>query len=288
MSTGRELRLRDLAARIRAIEKRYDAAAAHQFIDQPEMPHLPTDWPEIDAILGGGLAAGGLHEWFGIQETRNGDVARPVRSSDHRWTPPLCILAHLAWQAFQHHPCSPWTLWIGERCHPYPRLLIRDGGTERRLLKHSLFIASRDAASRLWAIDSALRSPAVGVIVADGSGFNRAATQRVQSLARTQSKWVLAACPPRQQAELSAAQTRWLVHSMPSASGKLVAGIHPQWKIELLRCKGMRPTGAVCEWLLEWNRAEGTVGLSARLADLAGSTEKQGRVPPALLKQRTA
>jgi len=288
MGVNREVGLRDLAERIRAIEQRHDAVPRHGFIDQPAIGHFPTGWPEIDAVLGGGLAAGGLHEWFGVQEADGNDQPRPVRSLDQRWTPPLCILAHLAWQALDHHPSLPWTLWIGERCHPYPRILIRDGGKDRRLLKRLLFVESHDAASRLWAIDSALRSPAVGVIIADGSGFNRAATQRVQALARTQSKWVLATCPPRQQSEHSSAQTRWLIHSMPSATGKQTAGVHPRWTIELLRCKGMRPTGAAHEWLLEWNRAEGTVGLSARLADLAGSPEKQTRIASIRCKQRTA
>ena len=288
MGVSREVGLRDLAERIRAIEERHDAVPRHGFIDQPSTAHFPTGWPEIDAILGGGLSAGGLHEWFGVEDAIGKDRTGPVRSSDPRWVPPLCILSHLAWQALDHHPSLPWTLWIGQRCHPYPRILIRDGGKDRGLLKRSLFIAAQDAASRLWAIDSALRSPAVGVIIADGTGFNRAATQRVQALARTQSKWVLATCPSQQQGELSAAQTRWLIRSMPSATGKQTAGVHPRWNIKLLRCKGMRPTGAAHEWLLEWNRAEGTVGLSAQLADLAGSPEMQAHVASTRRNKRTA
>lgn len=278
MGVSREVDLRNLAARIRAIEERHDVVPRHGFIDQPASAHFPTGWPDIDTVLGGGLAVGGLHEWLGVEEAGGSGSTGGARSLDARWTPPLCILAHLAWQALDHQPSLPWTLWIGERCHPYPRVLIRDGGRDRRLLKRSLFVASRDAAARLWAIDSALRSPAVGVIIADGSGFHRAATQRVQSLARTQSKWVLATCPSRQQSELSAAQTRWLIHWMPSVPGKQTAGGHPRWIVELLRCKGMRPTGAAHEWLLEWNRAKSTVGLSARLADLAGPPETEAHV----------
>jgi protein ImuA len=26
----------------------------------------PTGWPAVDAVLGGGLRAGSLHEWFGV------------------------------------------------------------------------------------------------------------------------------------------------------------------------------------------------------------------------------
>jgi hypothetical protein len=217
------------------------------------------------------LAAGGLHEWFGVEE----GGTQPRAAVLHRWSPPLCILVHLAWQALSREASPPWTVWIGRRCHPYPRVLIRDGGQDRRLLTRSLFVAPRDSTARLWAMDLALRSPAVGCVVADGSGFDRAATQRVQQLARTQGKAVLAACPAAQRSELSAAQTRWRIRA--------------RWIVELLRCKGMRPAQEHHEWLLEWNRAEGSVHLSTRLVDPVGAAERADRrAARGRLRQRTA
>ncbi|QDV90587.1 hypothetical protein RAS2_16670 [Phycisphaerae bacterium RAS2] len=288
MGIGRHVDLRELAGRIRAIEERHDASAAHSFIDEPTKDHIPTGWPETDAALGGGLAAGGLHEWFGVDNPPGRESAgSAARSLGHRWTPPLCILVHLAWQAAERPSSQPWTVWIGKHCHPYPRVLIR--GRERGLLDRSLFVAPRDAASRLWAIDLALRSPAVGCVVADGGGFDRAATQRIQLLARNQTKAVFSACPPRQQDELSAAQTRWRVCAAPPPGKKSSNGIEPRWIVELLRCKGMRPVQAHRKWLLEWNRAQGAIHLSARLADPAGSSEKHvQRADPVPLQHRTA
>lgn len=282
MSTRRHVDLRDLTERIRAIEQRHETAP-NRYVDEPVNDRIPTGWAEIDAQLGGGLSAGGLHEWFGVEEALDGDAAR---STGRRWSPPLCILVHLAWQALDHAPSEPWTLWIGGQCHPYPRVLIR--GEDRRLLERSLFVAPRDAASRLWAIDLALRSPAVGCVVADGSHFDRPATQRVQLLARSQGKLVLSACPPKQRDELSAAQTRWRIRAAPPPEDASKKEIHPRWSVELLRCKGVRPAQSHCVWRMEWNRGQGAVHLSARLADLAGPPQKQAPRSERPRRQQTA
>ena len=290
MGTSRQVDLRGLAERIRAIEQRHEPAA-HRYIDPPAGDHIPTGWAEVDAVLGGGLPAGGLHEWFGVEEASREEEQPVSRSSGTRWSPPLCILVHLAWQALGREASPPWTVWIGRRCHPYPRVLIRGGGKDRHLLARSLFVAPRDVAARLWAIDLTLRSPAVGCVVADGSGFDRAATQRIQLLARTQGKTVLAACPALQRAELSAAQTRWRVRAVEDSPDRLLScsPVLIRWSVELLRCKGMRPTQDHREWFLEWNRAEGAVHLSARLADPAGAAKRPiRRAALGRPRQRTA
>lgn len=265
MSTTRHVNLRELTDRIRAIEQRCEISDG---VDEPAVDHIATGWADIDATLGGGLAVGGLHEWFGVDDAAVSE-SRPL---DTRWTPPLCILAHLAWQAFDRSSSSPWVVWVGRACHPYPRVLVR--GADRRLLERSLFVSPRDVGGRVWAMDLALRSQAVGFVVADGSGLDRSATQRIQLLARSQTKVVLAGCPPRQRSILSAAQTRWLVRTEHAPGQRRAGEIRPGWSVELLRCKGMRPTQDHPVWHLEWNRAEGVVHCSARLADLAGSPQK--------------
>lgn len=290
MNAGRHVDLRDLAERIRSIEKRHGVAADDRFIDPPAREVISTGWAEIDAALGGGLPAGGLHEWFGVEDAAARDSSVSAnRASPHLWPPPLCILIHLAWQALDHDASSPWVVWIGERCHPYPRALVRGRSPDRRLLERSLFVAPRDAATRIWAIDLALRSHAVGVVIADGSAFDRAATQRIQLLAKNHAKIVLAACPPRQRGSLSAAQTRWRVCTSPPRRRKRGSSIAPGWSVELLRCKGVRPAQDHREWLLEQNRDEGAIHLSARLADLAGAPAAQSPGAAAVdLRQRTA
>lgn len=286
-----------LAEKIRAIEGRYTlgAASSRNFIDgggphpgplpRGEGDLIPTGWDGIDEALGGGLSSG-LHEWFSGEEKV--------------WAPPLCILVHLAWRATECARAARWVVWVGRTCHPYARVLVRgtrDRGpgtrevsvaqANRRLLNHSLFVAPRDGAARLWAIDLALRSEAVGLVIADGSGFDKAATQRLQLLARSMEKWVLAARPGRERSLLSAAQTRWVIRAVEQVNRRPGEGratsILPRWSVELLRCKGLRPVGDL-KWLLEWNRAEGAVHLSAPLAGVAGAAEVSKRPR----QQRTA
>ena len=281
---------RHLAEKIRAIEGRYTlgAPSSRACIEAVDTQVIPTGWGGIDEVLNGGVPIG-LHEWF------SGGGGKEERA----WAPPLCILVHLAWQAVECARAARWMVWIGRACHPYARVLVRgkgkrDQGTgNRRLLEHSLFVAPRDGAARLWAIDLALRSEAVGLVIADGSGFDKAATQRLQLLARSMEKWVLAARPMRERDVLSAAQTRWLVRTVEqenrgageSRVSRLLSGspVLPRWSVELLRCKGLRPVGEL-NWLLEWNRAEGAVHLSAPLAGVAGTAEVSERPR----QQRTA
>jgi hypothetical protein len=281
MAVARHILASELAEKIRAIEGRYTlgAPSSRTCIHSSGQSVISTGWLEIDHALRGGLPTG-LHEWFSGAETKNHRV----------WSPPLCILVHLAWQAIQQTLASRWTVWVGQACHPYPRVLVKD--KDRRLLEHSLFIAPRDVATRLWAIDLALRSPAVGAVIADSSGFDKAATQRLQLLSRSEEKWALAARPSREQDMLSAAQTRWTVRTAEqkkaveskASTARLLtsSSVLPRWSVELLRCKGVRPTQDHPEWLLEWNRAEGAVNLSAPLADLAGAAGEPPR------QQRTA
>lgn len=280
--------LRALAEKIRAIERGPHASTLLDAAPE-EVRHerrLSTGWPEIDAAMRGGIAAGGLHEWFGIYHALDaattGAPREPIRqtaaprrakagamASAVRWTPPLCILVHLAWRAIAHNTARPWIVWVGRKCHPYPRVLMGRRGGADGLIEKSLFVAPRDGPARLWAVDLALRSPAVGTVIADGCGFDMAATRRIQLLARDQSKWALVARPPGEIDKLSAAETRWRVTAAPGGGNE--TGVVPRWNVELLRCKGMRPNTDSRSWLLEWNRVEGAVHLSAAVADLAGA-----------------
>lgn len=222
---------------------------------------ISTGWPPVDVALGGGLLCGALHEWFGLTHLPDGQ--RPAAP----WSPPLCVLVHLAWRAIEASSSSLWTVWIGKRCFPYPGILVRDDGNDRRLLERSVFVDPRDTSSRLWTIDLALRSPVVGVVIADGSKFQMAATRRVQLVAKANRTCALLVRPPWEQGELSAAQSRWLIRWEPSTHNDAAFPVNPRWSVRLLRCKGVQPDQARGVWALEWDRATSTVGLSAPMAN---------------------
>ena len=104
------------------------------------------------------------------------------------------------------------------------------------LFERSVFVdpgRSRNSEGEtLWAIDTALRSPSVTAIVADGSGLGMAATRRLQLVAADSSALVLLARPPDEVGEVSAATTRWIVER------DLAWEQRPRWRVKLLRAKG--------------------------------------------------
>jgi hypothetical protein len=195
-----------------------------------------------------------------------------------------------------------WAVWIGRRCFPYPAVLVRrfGNGCEKGvshqhenlshqqhwqqaasgthspklintdlLLQRSLFVAPRSPADRLWAIDLALRSPVVSVVVADGSDLDMAATRRIQLVAKNHESQAFFIRPPWEQSEPSAAYSRWLVRNAAASHGN--KNINPVWTVELLRCKGVHWGTMANIWSLEWNRVECTLHPSSALADSAGA-----------------
>lgn len=123
-------------------------------------------------------------------------------------------------------------VWVGHRCWPYPPAL------GQALLECSVFVAPPTRAERLWAIDVALRSPAVAVVVADGRGLSLANSRRLQLACEAGGAMGLVVRPARERTELSAATTRWLVSPGPVDPAHPIA---PTWTLELLRRKGLRP-----------------------------------------------
>lgn len=259
----RAQRLSELRAAITAIETG-SAAAGNAPAPADRAPRAR------ESALGRWLACPGVHEWFGVEgaaEVGAGGAAggtggagvAHVRQSGFEaplWVPPIAVLLHLARRGLSKG--SPRrVVWIGRRCWPYP-------GTPRAdpLLRRSIFVDPPDDAARLWAIDLAARCPAAAVVVADGSGLEMAATRRLQLAAEAGSALVLCARPPGELKRLSAAATRWVVHSAPAP------GMSPRWIVELVRCKGARAGPVrVRRWTVEWNRVKRGVVIHAALLE---------------------
>ena len=273
-----------LVDQIRTIERRLGretvrSGASHEDDDRFL---IPLGFTEIDAALGGGLSRAALHEWFGVG---NGDEPPEPRKYSV-WVPPLLPLVHLARQALvgatgSLNPPSAasgsfqrYAVWIGRRCVPYGGVLLGAEG-DRSLLERSLFVIVDRAVDRRWTADLALRCPTVAVVVTDGSGFDMAATRRLQLVAKTYRTPIFLARPPWEVRQLSAAQTRWLVR-WDAAAGTVDDEsnvLNPRWSIELLRCKGGQPEYRPRVWALEWDRDQGALRV---LAPLAGATGDAG------------
>jgi hypothetical protein len=156
------------------------------------------------------------------------------------WSPPLTILSHLATQSLilaERTTGTPATLlWIGRAVWPYAHSIAR------RALDVSLFVHATRPADRLWAADLAIRSRIAAAVVLDASGFDLASTRRLQlaaesaSALRDSGTLCLLTRPPWELSILSAATTRWSVSPVVSPNHAR------RWSVELLRCKGVRPT----------------------------------------------
>ncbi len=214
----------------------------------------------------GGLRRGALHEWFG-------------QSQGAETSYPLAVLSHLARQALLRSGVvsgAARIVWIGRQCWPYPRALL-DGGAgaeERRLLRQSIFIDPPDEASRLWAMDLALRCPAVFGVVADARGLEMSGSRRLQLAAESGGSVGLLARPSAEERSLSVASTRWRVHPVRGPNGR------PRWELELMRSREAPSVVAGANrWVVEWSRATGVVAVSADMVN--GSGASSAASPPA-------
>lgn len=209
------------------------------------------------------------------------------------YTPPLGVLGWLAGRAVESDPEGRGRLiWVGPAVWGYPPALVQAGGWRGSgggqrpdglsLVERSLFVRARGAADRLWAADVALRSGGASAVIADGSGFDLASTRRLQLAAEAGGGVCLLARPSWERAVLSAASTRWMVRWEASPTNSR------RWGVELLRCKGLRPTarrgardgpGDGHVWVLERDHATRDLRVVPDLA--GGSGVEETPAPPA-------
>jgi hypothetical protein len=104
-------------------------------------------------------------------------------------------------------------------------------------------------------------------VVADASGLKMSDTRRLQLAAAESGGIAFLARPPWERRELSAAATRWLVAPQPGVESTVLCP-DPHWRLELLRCKGLRPVPEDARsWIVRLDHATGDVHL---VADAAG------------------
>jgi protein ImuA len=224
----------------------------------------------IDSVLpGGGLAGGQVHEWIGGGEHPEDSAPRRARGTD--WSPPLTLVSEVAVRAAaSSREGRRLLVWIGPNAWPYPVWLAHIMRNDRRLslTEDALFVRASSPRDRIWATDLSLRSGAAAAVITDGSGFDLAATRRLQLAAESGGAMCLLTRPAWERAELSAAATRWLVSCTPSSSK------NRRWIVELLRCKGVQPTPhAPRVWTLEQDHASRALSLPADVLHRPGETE---------------
>ena len=223
----------------------------------PQVPLEPLPWPGV------------LHELFAVAQRQVGllDGLAARFGPDHPF-PAAAVIGFAVRQLEQSK--GRLTVWIGRRAWPYPLVLERAG-----VLGGSLFVDAKDNNQRLWAAELALRCAAVATVIADGSGFLMSATRRLQLISRESGALMLLVRPSCDERQLSAAGARWRV--APAAAEAEEES--PQWSIELLRCKGVRPASVSRHgqshscWKLGWDAERACTRSPA-----TGSTEVPGGI----------
>jgi protein ImuA len=202
----------------------------------------------LDAALGGGLARGALHE---IAATRESDMPAATGFG--------LALAFLAGSEAKNEQADRAAkraiIWIAEDMAlnesglPYGPGLDAHGLPPERLITVAV-AHSRDV---LWAMEEALRSSAVGVVIGEvrNARLDLVATRRLTLAAAGHGALglILRAAPDP---EASAAATRWIVGAAPSvpAHGTAFYGPGPpRFHAQLTRNR----RGHLGSWTLEWN-----------------------------------
>lgn len=213
---------------------------------------VPFGVAGLDAALGGGLARGALHE---IAATRESDIPAATGFG--------LALAFLATSEGRRKARSEQAdraakraiIWIAEDMAlnesglPYGPGLDAHGVPPERLITVAV-AHSRDV---LWAMEEALRSSAIGVVIGEvrGARLDLVATRRLTLAAAGHGALglILRAAPD---AEASAAATRWIVGaapSVPSHGAAFYGPGPPRVHAQLIRNR----RGHLGSWVLEWN-----------------------------------
>ncbi len=227
---------------------------------------LPFGVTEVDGQLPwGGLAAGAIHEIL------DGDIRKPTQQIDKKSKYLLKekhedglsgavtgFAAALAGKA-QAARAAP-VVWIAPRLSARESLygpgLLEFGLDPANLIAVRVPPGSEFTATALWAMEEALRAPAVGMVCAEIEEMDLTASRRLQLAAEggTGLGLLLRRAPKSISLPPTASVTRWRVSSLPGSPAdetwlpERLPG-RPRWRAELLRARAGRPK----TWNLEWS-----------------------------------
>jgi protein ImuA len=197
----------------------------------PDRAPVATGHPQADAVLGGGLRPGSLHEVFAAGWCAGGFAALlAVRAAGKKplfWIRP-------DYEAMEYGAVSP-------------NGLLELGGDPQALI----LVRTRNAADALSAANDVLACPHVGALLLEIEGMPKCldlVASRRLALAAGESGVAAFLLRNGAQAQPSAALTRWQVMSTPSRSDDDDWG-NPVFDVHLTRHRA----GGLGNFLMKWN-----------------------------------
>ncbi|MEC9368973.1 MAG: hypothetical protein VX871_09825 [Pseudomonadota bacterium] len=258
-----------LRASISAIEQNpvsIPRPPAHPGTGEPGPACHPSRWTfgarPVDAALPGGrLATSGLHD---IRPAAHGDGPAA-----------LAFALALAGRRLSMHGASPLLFWgftaasAHETGAPHGPGLIRFGVDPA----HVLMAEVRRARDLAWAVEEALKSRALGAVLARLPDMAVLPLRRLTLAARAGRTPCLLLLDHHAAAH-GFADSRWRVTALPSAPHPFDARASgaPRWKIDLERCRG----GTVPQtWQVEWSDDAYCFAMVAPMADRADAARER-------------
>jgi protein ImuA len=189
---------------------------------------IPFNLPEIDgALSAGGLACGALHEFYYKDPAHNVSLSVAIPT----------LLARNAIDSYYASPASAWDrvrsgtppffiAWIGRRSWPTPFAL------PQRVLSSCLFIDPPNDKLTLWAIETALRSPLIKLVIADCPRIPLMTTRRFSLRAHSNQTTAILLRSLKDISMPSSSATKWALCPTPSSD------LYPKWNLTLERNKG--------------------------------------------------
>jgi len=237
--------IEELRQRLRRLEKPPGLA------DGPAA--LPLGAPAVDAVLGGGLMYGALHEIAAAGEAHVAAATGFAVGVAALSSPsPARLRSTQAGGLSPHAGRGQGIVWVAEDMTalesgaPYGLGLDGFGLTPERLVT----VAVAQRRDLLWAMEEALRCRAVGAVIGEmrHGALDTVAVRRLSlAAAETGALALLLRAAPHDDA--STAATRWMVGAPSPGAGSEQA----RFLVQLLRNR----RGAGGQWILEWSDGDG-------------------------------
>jgi hypothetical protein len=201
-------------------------------------PALSFNVSEIDTQLpSGGLACGAIHELF-YQDPTNTFylpsylpsffVARAIDSYHS--------MSSYSWNRSDTHTFPFFIVWIGKRSWPTPFSI------PSRFLSSCIFIDPPTDRLTLWSIETALRSPAVKLVVSECPRISLSLSRRFALAAKSHNTTALLLRYHKDINQPSSSTTKWLIAPTPSHYS------FPLWRLSLEKIKGGAPS--ITSWIV--------------------------------------